>query len=199
MFARLNALDTRLFRYLNGHHSPFWDPVMYWASDKLFWIPFYALILFLIIRHYRKASIWIILCIGMLITLSDQLSSHLIKGLVRRLRPSHEPALAGLVHLSKAGAGGMYGFVSGHAANSFALLVFLSLILARRFRWLKYVLACWALLVCYSRVYVGVHYPGDVVCGALLGALVGWAMAWLYKAVVRAGYFRPAVSGIRQR
>lgn len=191
MLARLNALDTRLFVYLNGHHSPFWDPVMYWASNKLFWLPFYALILFLIIRHYRKASLWVILCIGMLITLSDQLSSHLIKGLVRRLRPSHQPALAGLVHLSEAGAGGLYGFVSGHAANSFALAVFLSLILPRRFGWLKGVLWGWAVLVSYSRIYVGVHYPGDVLCGALLGALVGYGVAALYRWVVRAGYFQP--------
>jgi undecaprenyl-diphosphatase len=185
MMEKLKALDTELFLFLNGHHCAFFDPVMYWASNKIFWFPFYALIIFLIARSYKKRSILIFIGVGLLITLSDQLASHLIKNVVRRLRPSRDAALAGLVHLSKAGAGGLYGFVSSHAANSFALLVFLSLVLDSRFRWLKYVLLFWALLVSYSRVYVGVHYPGDVLGGVLLGSIIGYIVALLYKWAVK--------------
>jgi undecaprenyl-diphosphatase len=181
MLERLNSLDTHLFLALNGHHDAFFDPIMYWISNKLFWAPFYLFIIVLIIMAYKKRSLLIFLCVGLLIALSDQLASHLIKNVVRRLRPSHAPALAGLVHLSKAGPGGLYGFVSSHAANSFALFVFLGLILDSRFKWLKYILGVWAVLICYSRVYVGVHYPGDVLGGALLGSMIGYGVSLFYK------------------
>lgn len=197
MLERLNTLDTRLFLFLNGKHNAFFDPIMYWASDKLFWFPFYAVLIFLLIRWYRKKSILILLCTAVLITLSDQLASHLIKGLVKRLRPSREPLLAGLVHLSKAGRGGMYGFVSSHAANCVALTVFLCLILDRKYRWLKGILIFWALLVSYSRIYVGVHYPGDVFCGGLLGAGLGWLLSLGYRWASR--YFFDRNSGIPLR
>ena len=98
-----------------------------------------------------------------------------------RLRPSHEPALEGLIHLSKAGAGGMYGFVSSHAANAFGLATFLGFVLDKRFKWLKYWLFLWAALVSYSRVYNGVHYPGDVIVAACIGALIGWIISKLYR------------------
>lgn len=194
MLEKLNALDTQVFLFLNGKHNAFFDPIMYWASDKLFWFPFYAVLIFLLIRWFRKKSILILVCTAVLITLSDQLASHLIKNLVKRLRPSREPLLAGLVHLSKAGRGGMYGFVSSHAANSFALVVFLCLILDRKYRWLKGILICWALLVSYSRVYVGVHYPGDVFCGGLLGAGLGWLVSVIYRWA--SGYFFDRNEGV---
>jgi len=124
MIENLNSLDTKLFLYLNGKHNAFFDPIMYWASDKLFWIPFYTAIAALLIWHYKKRSIPIFLAIGILITLADQIASHLIKHTVKRLRPSHNSALEGLIHLSKAGPGGQYGFVSSHAANAFALAAF---------------------------------------------------------------------------
>lgn len=184
MLESLKSLDTRLFLYLNGKHNTFFDPIMYWVSDKLFWIPFYLIIAVLIVWAYKKKSIFIFVGVGILITVSDQLSSHLIKPWAKRLRPSHNPALSGLVHLSKAGAGGPYGFVSGHATNSFALFAFLSLVLCSKFKWLKYLLLFWALLISYSRIYVGVHYPGDVLCGGLLGCLVGWFLAFLLKKVL---------------
>ena len=180
MFDKLKEWDTQLFLYLNGKHNSFSDVIMYWASDKLFWIPFYIVLLIIVIKHFKKRSILILLHIAALITASDQVSSNLIKNTVKRLRPSHEAAIQDLIHLSKAGAGGTYGFVSSHASNSFALFVFLSFILPASFKPLKYILLFWALLVGYSRIYVGVHYPGDVVFGALLGSILGWLLSRLY-------------------
>lgn len=181
MLEKLIELDTRLFLYLNGKHHAFLDPIMYWASAKWFWIPFYLLILVLCVKTYKKRCVFLFAFISLLITVSDQVSSSYIKQWTKRLRPSRDPAIMDLVHLSEAGPGGMYGFVSGHATNSFALFVFLSLILTDKFRWLKYILGFWAVLIAYSRIYVGVHYPGDVICGALLGTLTGFFMAKLYE------------------
>lgn len=180
MLEKLNSLDTQLFLYLNNKHCAFLDVIMYWMSDKLFWVPFYVILLILIVWYYKKKSIPILLSITALITLSDQISASLIKDLVKRPRPSHELALQGLVHLSKAGPGGQYGFVSSHASNCFALFCFLSLILPKSFRNLKYILCFWAIIVSYSRIYNGVHYPGDVIGGALLGAFLAWLISLIY-------------------
>lgn len=115
----LKQFDIEMFLLINGKHNAFFDVIiMYWASDKLFWIPFYAVLLFFLIKIYKKFSIYILLAIGITITLSDQIASGLIKKTFMRLRPSHEPSLIPLIHLSKAGPGGMYGFVSSHSANA---------------------------------------------------------------------------------
>jgi len=176
----LNSIDTQLFLFLNSLHNAFFDPIMYWFSDKWIWIPMYALMAFFIVKHYKMKGVVIILTVGVVIALCDQTASHLIKHAVMRLRPSHEPALAPLIHLSKAGAGGLYGFVSSHAANSFGLATFLYFVLDNRFKLLKYWLFIWSVLVSYSRIYNGVHYPGDVIVAAIIGALIGWGMSKLF-------------------
>lgn len=119
------------------------------------------------------------LAIGILIALCDQTASHLIKQAVKRLRPSHEPALENLIHLSEAGPGGQYGFVSSHAANAFGLGTFLILILPKQFNWLKWTLLFWACLISYSRIYNGVHYPSEVIVGGIIGILYGYLVAML--------------------
>jgi undecaprenyl-diphosphatase len=184
MIESLNTLDTRLFLILNGWHNSFFDPIMYWFSDKLIWIPMYLLIAFYIVKHYKRQGIYILLFIGLVILLCDQTASLLIKNIVHRLRPSHEPALAGLVHLSKAGPGGLYGFVSSHAANAFGVATFLAFSLNARFKILTYWLFVWALLVSYSRIYNGVHYPGDVAGGIIVGIFIGWMLARVYVSVI---------------
>lgn len=176
----LNSIDTELFLLINGMHNAFFDSIMYWLSNKLFWVPMYLLIIFLIIRRYKMRGVMMLLFIGIVITLCDQTASGLLKNLVQRLRPSHEPALAGLIHLSKAGTGGLYGFVSSHAANCFGLATFLWFVLNNQFKWLKYWLFVWAVLVSYSRIYNGVHYPGDVLVAAFIGSGFGWLMAKAY-------------------
>lgn len=183
MLEYLIEIDRRLFLWINEKHNAFWDPIMYWASDQWIWIPLYVFLGYWLYRRYHRFAAYFALCIALLITLSDQGSSHL-KDWVCRPRPSHEWRLAGQVHLSAAGPGGEYGFISSHAANCFALFVFLSLVLPRRDRPLKWLFLGWALFVCYSRVYNGVHYPGDVAGGILLGSLLGWAMSRLFRLFV---------------
>lgn len=181
----LKALDTDLFLALNGWHNSFFDPIMYWLSDKLIWIPMYLLIIFLIIRKYKLQGLIMLLFIGLVIALCDQTASGLLKNTVQRLRPSHDPALMNLVHLSKAGAGGLYGYASSHAANVFGLATFLCFVLDQKFRILKYWLFVWATLVAYSRIYNGVHYPGDVITGIIIGSAYGYLLAKAYQALIR--------------
>lgn len=184
----LKSLDTDLFLAFNGWHNAFFDPIMYWLSDKLIWIPMYLLIIFLIFRKYKLKGLIMLLFIGLVIALCDQTASGLLKNTVQRLRPSHDPALMNLVHLSKAGPGGLYGFASSHAANVFGLATFLYFVLDDNFKILKYWLFIWAALVAYSRIYNGVHYPGDVVVGALIGVCWGFLLSKAYFS--SANYFK---------
>ena len=170
MLEVLNKIDTQLFLFLNGMHSDFWDAVMWQVSGKLQWIPLYAFILGLLIYRFRLRALWITLGVVVVIILSDQASVHLFKDVVERLRPCHEPDIEGLVHIVRDHCGGSYGFVSSHAANTFGLAVFTGFFVRNRYYWTG--MLVWALLVGYSRIYLGVHYPGDILCGAILGALI---------------------------
>jgi len=181
MLQNLGELDEKLFLLLNGKHNAFFDVVMYWASDQFFWIPLYLGLAVFLFRRLGKAVYYYYFCIALLITVSDQLSSNLIKNWIRRPRPSHVPALGSMIHLSEAGPGGLYGFVSGHAANSFALAIFLALTLPAAYNWLKHGMVGWALLVSYSRIYNGVHYPGDVLGGMLLGSLLAFVFSRFFE------------------
>jgi undecaprenyl-diphosphatase len=185
----LERLDQQLFLFLNSHNSPFWDQVMHLISSTVIWIPLYlAILITLGIKLKRKFPV-LILTIALAVTLSDQGSVH-IKNSVQRPRPCYEPALAGLVHTVNGECGGKYGFVSSHACNSF-MVALLSLLFIRR-RWFTISIILWALVVGYSRIYLGVHYPGDVICGSLLGAVIGWAVFELYKFIDRK-YLRESV------
>lgn len=162
--------DTELFLYLNSFHNDFWDTIMLMVTRKETWIPFFLVVVYYFIRNYRSKSIIILLFMALTLLASDQLSV-LLKDTVQRLRPVYNPAIEHLVHnvLRK---GSQFGFVSSHAANSFAILVFTALIFKNRNYSL--LLLFWALVFSYSRIYSGVHYPLDILGGAALGWVLGY-------------------------
>jgi undecaprenyl-diphosphatase len=168
----LLQFDTWLFLLLNGLHADWMDPVMYFISGKLTWIPFYALLLIFVIKKYGIKSLYIIGAIALLVTLCDQISVQGFKNVFERLRPCHNPEIASLVHLVNDHCGGQYGFVSSHATNTFGVAIFMGRMLKSEKNTWAMVLLIWASVVSYSRIYLGVHYPLDVVCGALLGGLI---------------------------
>ena len=175
--------DTELFLFLNGLHAGWLDPVMIFISGKLTWTPFYLVLLYLVIKNYKKQSILIIIGIILLIVCSDQISSGVFKPLFERPRPCHNEAIKDLVYLPNGHCGGAYGFISSHACNVFALAVFMTNILKRYYRKIGWVMFVWAALVAYSRIYMGVHYPGDVLVGAAVGAIIGIVIFKAYNVI----------------
>lgn len=167
----LAALDREAFLILNGLHRSWLDQPMYLLSERLIWIPLYAVLIYLLYKKYQS-DIWIVL-IGMIvmITLTDQITSSLMKPLFERLRPSRDPGLEGMVHIVNGYRGGLYGFASSHAANTFGMATYVYLMMPERRSLL--VLFVWAALVSFTRIYLGVHYPSDIIAGALVGALWG--------------------------
>lgn len=188
----LQHIDEKLLLIINGNRSEVFDNLMTWASGKLTWWPFYLFILGLLAWHYRWKALWILLFVVLLISLSDQTSVHFFKNVFHRLRPCHEPGLRELIVLVNNHCGGKYGFISSHAANSFALAIFLRYIVPGR--WFAILILAWACLVSYSRVYLGVHYPFDIIVGAAWGSLLGWAVAkgWQYSAK---NFFNKSIKG----
>jgi undecaprenyl-diphosphatase len=182
-FETLENLDRKLFLFLNGQHHAQLDKVMFWMSNELFWIPFYLVIISLLVYYFRKQSILLLLFTAATITASDQISV-LIKNAVKRYRPCHNLEIGNLVHVV-GNCGGQYGFLSSHAANTFALATFMTFLLVKKYEYIGVLLFGWAAIVSFSRIYVGVHYPADVACGALLGMGIGWTMWKLYNLVVQ--------------
>lgn len=174
---KILELDTELFLYLNGFHNDFWDTIMLMITRKETWFPFYAILLYYIIRDYKVKSILVIIFLSLTLLTSDQVSV-LVKEAVQRFRPVYQPEIEHLVHnvLRK---GGHFGFVSSHAANSFAVYIFTARIFKNRTY--AILLFFWAVIISYSRIYSGVHYPLDLLGGATLGWLIAIAF---YKALM---------------
>lgn len=183
--SQLEATDRALFLALNGAHALWADTVMLYASEMTFWFPLYAFLLFLIQGRYGwRVFAWALPVIALLILCTDKGSVMLFKETVQRLRPCHEPALQGLVHLVPESCGGQYGFVSSHASNHFGIAAFMIGVLQGKPRWATAALLLWASLVAYSRVYLGVHYPGDVLVGGLYGFLIGSIVFRIFRRLV---------------
>jgi undecaprenyl-diphosphatase len=181
MLEQLKSIDTDLFLAINGAHTSFFDFIMFWASDKWIWVPLYFFFAYILYRQFGKRAWVLVLMAGLAITISDLSATHLFKQVFQRPRPCHEPSLEGIIHLVNGHCGGKYGFISSHASNSFALATFLSLLLGKKIRFFTPLMIAWALLLCYSRIYLGVHYPGDVIVGAIWGAGLGSAVFVLTK------------------
>lgn len=175
----LVAWDTDLFLYINSFHSDFFDGVMVAISQKLTWIPFYFAVVYALIKRWGRESIWLVLALILCLAIADQVSSGLIKEWVQRLRPSHELSLANKIHLVNGAKGPLYGFVSSHAANSFGFALLSSLIFRNKIY--TYVIFSWAILTVYSRIYLGVHYPLDIVGGILVGVLAASVCYYLIR------------------
>lgn len=167
----LSDIDARLLLIVNGAHSPFFDSVMWCISGRWIWVPFYAVLAYLLFRRmsWKRASICLV-TIGLIILAADQTCATLIRPEIGRLRPANlNNPLSSFVHVVNGYRGGRYGFPSCHAANTFALAVFMSLVI--RHKWFTVMMFSWAFIVSYSRMYLGVHYFGDLFCGTTIGSL----------------------------
>lgn len=172
MLESLLDLDTRLLLAINGASSPFGDSFMWNYTQIVVWIPMLLTVVYVIAKNNKlRDSLLLVVCLALTFVLADQISSSFFKPTFQRLRPTHDPALAELVRVVNDYRGGRFGFVSGHAANSFAALTFCAMVI----RSWKFTLplTLWAAVNCWSRMYLGVHYPGDIVCGALVGVFSG--------------------------
>jgi len=189
----IKQIDQSLFLFLNELHSTFWDKAMFLFSSREIWIPFYLLIIYVIIKTFKRNSIYILILIGLSIALSDQFSV-LIKNLVERLRPSNDPTISSLVHLVNNYRGGTYGFFSSHASNTFTVAVITSFLFKNRM--FSILIFSWAIVVSYTRIYLGLHYPGDIMTGWLWGGLIGFGF---YKLIVfvQQRYFKSNLPEIR--
>ena len=176
-------LDQQIFHLINsGCSNPFFDYILPILRNKYTWFPFYIFIISFLIINFQKKGLYIILALILTVGIADVTSSHLIKKSVQRLRPCkvlEQPNEINL--LTRCGSG--YSFPSSHAANHFAMAVFLSLIFSKIYKWVKYPLLLWATAISFSQIYVGVHYPVDVICGAVLGSIIAGTVYFIFKRI----------------
>ena len=177
-------LDEQLFLWLNNLGTLSWDGFWLFMTNKYNMIPLYLFLLGLSIWYWGwKKGLGVLVIALLMIAFTDQVT-NLFKSGFARLRPCHDPDIAPLMRLVKAGCGGKYGFFSGHASNSFAVALFFVGLFQHQYGHMRWLLL-WAALVAYSRIYVGVHYPLDILCGALFGAISGYGFQKLYKFVFK--------------
>ena len=176
----LQQFDASIFTTINSWHALYFDNFMWLVTKIVTWIPMILMLLYML--YFKKGwrrTLVMALAIGVVILIADQVSASIIKPLVARPRPSHNDSLNATIHIVNGYRGGAFGFVSSHAANCFGIALFLAFMFKNHaFTW---VMVAWAALMCYSRIYLGVHYPGDIFCGAILGLAVAWIVYYAIK------------------
>jgi len=192
MLEQLVQRDKELLIFLNGFHAPWLDPIMLAMTHTLFWLPLYLLLIFALFRTYKREAWFLLIGAAVTILLSDQLTSELIKPHFARLRPSLDPAMAGLLHLVDGYTAHNFSFSSGHAANTFGAALFFWFAFCKVNKWAALLFA-WAGLMTYTRIYLGVHYPADILAGITLGLCCGAI------GIATSHYLRAVVRGVRVR
>lgn len=175
--------DKQAMIFLNNLGSSTFDPFWILVSEKWFWIPLYVIFLYFLYKNFTKKSLfYILLFVALGITASDQIA-NIFKFGFERLRPCHDPSLEGLLREVK--CGGKFGFYSAHSSNSFFVATYLTILLGKKIKQLPYFLFVWAAIVAYSRVYLGMHFPGDIIIGAIMGILLALFFGTLAKKVIK--------------
>lgn len=176
----LIQIDKQLLLALNGSHSLFVDGLAHVLTTASTWIPLYIALFYLVIKNNENVQqvLLVVAGAGLCVVLAGTVDDAIVKPLVARWRPTHDPEIGMMVDIVDGYRGGSYGFFSAHAANTFSLAVYFCFVV--RSRLLSVSLVLWSLANCWTRVYLGVHYPGDILCGLAWGAVVGAGLAMLY-------------------
>ena len=182
---RITDADTAIFLAVNGSHAHFWDVFMTRVSNPLVWVPMYVALVYVLISNYNYRSVLLCaLAVCVLILITDAFSSNVIRPFVGRLRPSNlNNPLSDVVHIVDGHRGGRFGFPSAHSGNAWAVAFYVAYLFRKRV--LTWFLCAWALLVCYSRLYLGVHYPGDLLGGLVLAFVGATLVYWVFAKVSR--------------
>ncbi|MDR7127823.1 undecaprenyl-diphosphatase [Algoriphagus sp. 4150] len=182
MIEQIKTWDEELFLWLNSFHTDLLDVITFQLSQTFVWIPFYIILIFFIYKADPKGCWWVFGGIALTILISDQVASAVMKPFFERLRPCHDERWDGIIH-NYGRCGGLFGFASSHAANTFGLALFLNLKMKGQLRFLPW-LFVWAAVISYTRIYLGVHYPMDILAGAVVGllaALLSWILVVFIK------------------
>lgn len=194
MLDHLLSFDRDVTLFINGSDNIFWDQVIFVATSTWTWVPMGLVMLWILWKNLSPRQFaFAVGCLALAVLISDQLSSAVFKPYFQRWRPSQDPALLFLVDLVHDYRGGRFGFFSAHASNTFSVATFLACLI--RNRKLNILIFSWSVVNCYTRLYLGVHYMGDILVGTCFGLLIGATLAYYYRRHILQGSVKPLVDG----